>query len=211
MAKGLFITFEGGEGSGKSLQSRLLYDRLSHNGVDTLLIREPGSTSIGEQIRNILLDNNNTMMNAVAECYLYAASRAQLVNEVILPAVESGKVVICDRFADSSYAYQGYARGLGIETVMDINKSALGNTKADITFFLNIKPEKGLLRRRLGSDMNRLDNETLSFHNKVYEGYIKLREMFPKRFVDINGDDTVENITGEIINILYSRFGSILN
>ena len=147
MMKGIFITFEGIDGCGKSTQCELLKDYLTDNGKDFIFVREPGGTVIGERIREILLDKKNTQMTARTELMLFEAARAQITDEVIRPALEEGKTVICDRFFDSSSAYQGKARGMGMEFVSDLNMAATGGLKPDITFFFDISAEEALERR----------------------------------------------------------------
>ena len=150
--RGKFITIEGTDGSGKSTQIGLLMDYLNKKGVDVLFTREPGGTPIGEKIREIILDVNNREMAPETEALLYAASRSQHVREKIIPAVEAGKIVICDRFVDSSLAYQGAARGMGMETIMEMNRAALWGIMPDLTVFFDLSPEKGILRKEKRKD-----------------------------------------------------------
>ena len=164
----MFITFEGCEGVGKSTQLNLLKDYLKETGQEAVFCREPGGTSIGEQIRKVILNPENTEMAAVTESMLYASSRVQLISQVILPALKEGKIVICDRYLDSSIAYQGYARGLGVDLVKKINYYAVENCMPDVTIFLDRSPAESF-RVRPGND--RMEQETREFHNKVYEGY----------------------------------------
>ncbi|HEY8499457.1 MAG TPA: dTMP kinase [Clostridia bacterium] len=192
MRKGLFITFEGGDGSGKSTQLSLLKEYLIKKGIKILTLREPGGAAISEKIRNIILDNRNAEMSPVTEMLLYAASRAQLVSQVIKPSLEKGITVICDRFVDSSYVYQGLARGLGIDTVKLVNDIAIENIMPDITFFMDIDPELALKRRFDASIPDRLENESISFHRDVYEGYLKLTGLYPERIKRINGEIGIE-------------------
>jgi dTMP kinase len=188
MRKGLFITFEGSDGSGKSTQLSLLKEYLTKKGIKIISLREPGGVTISEKIRNIILDNKNTEMSPVTEMLLYAASRAQLVSQVIKPSLEKGITVICDRFVDSSYVYQGLARGLGINTVKLVNDIATENILPDITFFMDIDPELALERRFNESIPDRLENEGITFQHEVYNGYLKLIEMYPERIKRINGE-----------------------
>jgi dTMP kinase len=192
MRKGLFITFEGSDGSGKSTQLSLLKEYLIEKGIKILALREPGGAAISEKIRSIILDNRNTEMSPVTEMLLYAASRAQLVSQVIKPSLEKGITVICDRFVDSSYVYQGFARGLGINTVKLVNDIATGNMLPDITFFMDIDPDLALKRRLNESIPDRLENESIAFHRDVYKGYLKLAGMYPERIKRINGEMGVE-------------------
>lgn len=178
--KGKFITFEGCEGSGKSTQLRLLSETLTREGVDFILTREPGGSEIAEQIRKIILDGKNTAMTCECEALLYAAARVQHLDEVIKPALESGKLVVCDRFVDSSFAYQGIARGLGLDFIAAINSYALEKFPPDITIFLNISPEAAFLRKH-GADKNdRMEQLGMEFHTRVYKGYLTLAEKYPR-------------------------------
>ncbi len=198
MSRGLFITFEGPDGSGKSTQIRRLGDRLRERGEDPLLTREPGGTDISEKIRTLILDPANTAMDPRTEALLYAASRAQLVHQVIEPALREGRTVLCDRFMDSSIAYQGYARGLGTG-VRDINEFAVGGLAPDITFFLDLDPEKGLLRAgKAKGKPDRMEREALSFHRAVYEGYLALSRIYADRFVIIDASRTEEEVFAAI-------------
>jgi dTMP kinase len=171
----LFITFEGPDGSGKTTQARLLAARLRGQGHDVIYVREPGGTAIGDQIRQIVHDVRNVEMQPRAELLLYSASRAQLVEQVIRPHLARGGIVICDRYADSSLAYQGYGRGLDLDMVQRIQAFATGGLTPDLTFYLDLDVEEGL-RRRLASraEWNRLDDQELDFHRRVREGYARL-------------------------------------
>ena len=164
----MFITFEGCEGVGKSTQLNFLRDYLKETGQDAIFVREPGGTSIGEQIRKVILNPANTEMASVTESMLYASSRVQLIDEVILPALREGKLVVCDRYLDSSIAYQGYARGLGADLVKKVNYYAVENCMPDVTIFLDLCPAESF-RATPGND--RMEQENREFHNKVYEGY----------------------------------------
>ncbi len=188
--RGWFITFEGPDGSGKTTQMQRLPPWLVNQGFDVVTTREPGGTPVGEQIRDILHDCANTEMTSEAEILLYSASRAQHVGEVILPALEAGKVVLCDRFFDSTYAYQGYGRGLSLPDLRAITGFATRGLKPDLTLYLDILPEIGLQRRESsGEALNRLDREALAFHQRVREGYLDLIKAEPERwrFVDATG------------------------
>lgn len=177
--KGYFITLEGPDGSGKSTITKLLTIYLKEKGYDIVVTREPGGTSISEDIREIILDNKNIKMSPVTEALLYAASRAQHVHEKILPAIKKNKIVICERFVYSSLVYQGIGRGLGIEKVLSINNFATQGLKPDLTLFFKVDPAKGLKRKRRRNMGDRLEMEDISFHEKVYEGYLKLIKMYP--------------------------------
>jgi dTMP kinase len=191
--KGIFISFEGPDGSGKTTQIVMLREYLETTGRDVLLVREPGGTKISEKIRNVVLDNDNIGMNPVCEALLYAASRAQLTQEVIIPALDSGKVVICDRFVDSSIVYQGIARGLGEEMVGNINRYATAGREPDITFLISISPEEGIRRKNNERELDRLELEDIDFHRKVYEGYKKLKANYD-RIIEIDGTLEINDI-----------------
>jgi dTMP kinase len=174
--RGIFISFEGGDGSGKSTQLSMLQDHLEKQGIEACFIREPGGTILGEKIRKIILDTDNKMMADRTEALLYAASRVQLIEEILDPCLRSGEIVICDRFVDSSIAYQGFGRGLGEAFIKDINKQAVSEYMPDLTVFLDLEPGKAL--RRLANDnrdmKDRLEEEPVKFHDRVYRGYRKL-------------------------------------
>jgi dTMP kinase len=181
---GLFITFEGGEGCGKSTQSRLLLERLQQQNIPALLTHEPGGTPLGNELRKLLKRKRRSSISSRAEMFLFAASRAQLVAEVIRPALEEGKVVICDRFSHSTLVYQGYGRGLDLSTVETVNSLAIQNVEPDVTVFLNISPEQGLARKRSLKD--RFEMENLSFHRRVRKGYLKVAAAEPDRWLVID-------------------------
>lgn len=195
--RGKFITFEGCEGSGKSTQLRLLGEYLTQNGVDFIMTREPGGSAIAEDIRKIILDPENTAMCDECEALLYAAARIQHLKEIVEPALAAGKLVVCDRYVDSSFAYQGAARGLGTEFIEDINSYALENYSPDLTIFLDISP-KDAFERKHGADKNdRIEAMGCGFHEKVYNGYKSLLDKFPRIVaVDCRGTkfETAENI-----------------
>ena len=184
MNRGLFITLEGPDGSGKSTQIEYLREYFRDRGFEAVFTREPGGTEIGEKLRDIILDKCNSEMCDMAEALLYAASRAQHVNQLIKPALEAGKIVICDRFIDSSIAYQGYGRKLG-EAVRIINEFAVDGCMPDITFLLELSPEIG--KSRIKSDVqDRLEQEKIEFHNRVYAGYREIAAFYPQRFVEVD-------------------------
>ncbi len=184
--KGKFITFEGCEGVGKSTQVRFLKEYLLNTNQDCVFLREPGGTDISEDIRKIILDTKNKNMTNECETLLYCAARAQLINEVIRPALEEGKTVICDRFIDSTFAYQGIARGLGADYVEQLNKLACNGVEPDLTIFLDLNP-KDAFERKGGADKNdRLEQENFDFHQKVYDGYKLAAKRNPKRIVCID-------------------------
>jgi len=201
---GKFITFEGPEGSGKTSVIRAVKDFLVAEGYDILTTREPGGSSIAESIRDIILSKENTEMNAYTEALLFAASRSQHFTEIIIPALEAGKIILCDRFIDSSLAYQGYARGLGINNVFEINKFGIGNKLPDLTLFIDVPPKVGLKRvfDNQGRKVDRLDLETVEFHEKVYEGYLLLAKQFENRFIVIDGTNPVETVVEDTIQVI---------
>lgn len=184
--RGKFITFEGCEGSGKSTQIELYRKYLEEKNIEYLFVREPGGTEISEKIRAIILDVNNDKMCDEAEALLYAAARAQLISEKILPALNSGKLVICDRYIDSSFAYQAYARGLGMDFISKINSFAIDNCMPDKTVFLNISSKQAFLRKGGADKDDRLELSGEDFHQRVYEGYIELSKIYSDRFILIN-------------------------
>lgn len=202
----MFITFEGPDGSGKTTQIRLLAEWLREQGREVVLTREPGGTEIGDQIRAVLHDPSNTAMGARAEILLYSADRAQHVAQLIQPALAAGRVVISDRYADSTLAYQGYGRGLDLGVLRTITTFATGGLAPDLTVYLDVTPEEGLQRRRLGGDeWNRLDAEALEFHQRVRDGYLKLVEQEPERWVVIDGARSVEEVEAEILTAVQEK------
>lgn len=197
MRKGIFISIEGPDGSGKSTQIENIKDFFKEKNIDIVFTREPGGTPIGERIRDIILDVNCKEMCNMTEALLYAASRAQHVNEVIRPALEAGKVVICDRFVDSSLAYQGYGRGLG-DSVRVINEYAISGYMPDITFMMELDPEVGISRMINRGKLDRLEEEKVSFHKKVFSGYLELEKKYPDRIVAIDASRSIEEIKKDI-------------
>ena len=196
MNRGFFITFEGGDGSGKSTQISILKESLIEKGYDVILTREPGGTDISEKIRELILDPENGEMEDITEAYLYAAARAQLVRQLIKPALEEGKVVICDRFVDSSIAYQGFGRGLG-DAVGVINTYAVDDCMPDLTILLKLDPERGS-SRIAGREHDRIEQASDEFHRKVYEGYLELEKNYPERIFGVDASGTIEEIAEEI-------------
>lgn len=192
MKKGKFIAIEGPDGSGKSTVAKKLYHYLRQQGVKCVLTREPGGTEISEKIREIILDNNNKEMDSMTEALLYAAARAQHVEEKIKPLLEQGYVVITDRYVLSSLAYQGYARGLGIDAVMEINSYAMGELYPDKVLFFDVSPEVALERKFINREGDRLENEGSDFHNTTYEGYQLAIEKYSDNVVKINADGTIQ-------------------
>lgn len=203
--KGKFITLEGCEGVGKSTQLKLLIEYLKENNIDFVCTREPGGTIISEKIRGIILDKNNTEMSAECEALLYASSRAQLLQQVIIPNLEQGKLVICDRYYDSSFAYQAFARGLGLDFVKSINTFALAHGVPDLTLFLDLTPTEAF-KRKGGADLNdRIEAIGLEFHNKVYLGYKQMQELEPNRIISVDCSKEKEQTHKNIINVLKEK------
>ena len=196
---GKFITIEGTDGAGKSTQIAMLVKFLKNKGIECVVTREPGGTKIGEKLREIVLDPENSEMTYVTEAMLYAASRAQHVEEKIIPALKEGKFVICDRFLDSSLVYQGYARGLETEMIEKINGYALCGIKPDITLFFDIRPEVGITRKKNMHDLDRIEQEKADFHQKVYNGYKTLAQKYPERIKSINAEKTIEEVHKQVV------------
>lgn len=201
---GLFITLEGGEGAGKTSAVPLLTARLEEQGYQVLATREPGGIEIAEAIRAVILDPANTSMDGRTEALLYAAARRQHLVEKVWPALNKGMIVLCDRFVDSSLAYQGYTRGLGMEEVMEINRFAVETTMPDLTLFFDISPEAGLARisENKGREQNRLDLEALSFHESVYKGYRILREQYKDRYVTLDASKPLADVTENAVQAI---------
>ena len=203
----MFITLEGPEGSGKTTAVEAAVKKLEEMGYQIVRTREPGGTPISEQIRNVILDKGNTAMDGRTEALLYAASRRQHLVEKVWPALKEGKIVICDRYLDSSLAYQGGARGLGIEEVLNINLFATENTWPDLTLLFDIKPEIGLARINANADreVNRLDLEKIEFHNKVRESFLALAKRFPDRYVIIDASLSRDEVAKATMEAILSR------
>lgn len=203
----LFVTFEGGEGSGKSSCLAKVAKDLQNAGYEVVITREPGGTPISEQIRNVILDKANTDMDPMTEALLYAASRRQHLVQKILPALHQGKIVLCDRYLDSSLAYQGGARGLGIEKILALNQYAIDGQYPDLTLFFDLEPEVGLERIEENSsrEVNRLDLEKLGFHHKVRDSFLKLMEMFPDRYVRIDASKSREEVENSALEQIIKR------
>lgn len=193
----LFITLEGPEGSGKSSAIEIVYKRLLEEGYEIIRTREPGGTPIAEQIRNVILNKENTNMDIRTEALLFAASRRQHLIEKVWPSLKEGKLVFCDRYLDSSLSYQGHARGLGIEEVLSVNLFATENTFPDLTLLFDIEPEIGLARiaKNDSREVNRLDVEKLEFHKRVREGYLILAKKYPERIVIIDASKPLEEVS----------------
>ncbi|HIT72450.1 MAG TPA: dTMP kinase [Candidatus Fimicola cottocaccae] len=200
--KGLFITIEGTDGAGKSTQIELLTEYLSKKGRDVLVTREPGGTPIGEKIREIILDTENSEMSDITEAMLYAASRAQHVNEKIKPALLEGKIVICDRFVDSSIAYQSSARGISRELIEDINKYAVCGITPDITLYFDITPEEGIKRKKNMHELDRIEKEKEDFHKRVYDGYQNLLKLYPERIKRVDASQSISDVHKQVIEYI---------
>ena len=199
MEKGLFITFEGLDGSGKTTQIKLLHDYLKKKGFDVIKAVEPGGTGIGRKIRKILLDKKNHTMSYKAETFLFLASRAELVSGVILPALRKGKIVICDRFFDSTVVYQGIARALGSKKILDMSLWATGGLVPDVTFLLSVRAGRGKKRMNEASKKrDRIELEKNNFREKIYKGYLDTAGRNRVRFVVIDGEKKIEDIFEEI-------------
>ena len=208
--KGLFITLEGPDGSGKSTMMKLLGSYLKEKGIECILTREPGGTPIGEKIRSLVLDKKNTDIGPETEALLYAASRGQHIHEKILPALEEGKVVLCDRFLLSSLAYQGVGRELGIDKVKAINDFAIKGVNPDLILFLHVDPEATLGRKTAYSGGDRLEQEGKGFHRKVYDGYMQLLDMYPENIKIIDARNPIAKVLAdctEQIEILLNKRG----
>jgi dTMP kinase len=206
---GYFITLEGPDGCGKTTQANLLAEHLRAHGYDVLLTREPGGTSIGDQIRAVLHNLRNTEMDPRTEILLYSASRAQHVHQIIRPQLERGGVVVSDRYADSTLAYQGFGHQLNMEVVRQITVFATGGLKPDLTLYLDLSPEEGLKRRRAasqaGDEWNRMDARALDFHQRVRAGYRQLIAAEPQRWVSFDAAQSIQNLHTQIVEITDAR------
>lgn len=209
---GIFITLEGPDGSGKSTIVNLLSDYFSSSNIDYIFTREPGGTKIGEDIRNIILDNENTKMSARTEALLYAASRSQHIHEKIIPALQAGKVVLCERFVLSSLVYQGIGRGLGVEDVKAINNFGTKGLKPDLTLFFDIDPIVSLNRKMLGENVDRLEMEGMEFHREVYNGYLELINKYPENIVIIDASKSEEEVFKQVkteVEYIFNKGGMV--
>lgn len=203
----MFITLEGPEGSGKTSAIKKVVERLKSLGYSIIETREPGGTPIAEQIRNVILDVKNTSLDPRAEALLYAASRRQHLVEKVWPAIKEGKIVICDRFIDSSLAYQGGARNLGIDNIININMFATEDTWPDLTLLFDIEPEIGLKRIASNSnrEVNRLDLEKLEFHKMVRNTFLQLANRYPKRYVVIDASKSIDEVANDAFNAIIAK------
>jgi dTMP kinase len=204
MDRGLFIVFEGGEGSGKSTILEKIYSWMKDKKIQCIKTREPGGIKISEDIRSIILDPSNTSMDGRTEALLYAAARRQHLVEKVIPALNSGRIVLSDRFIDSSLAYQGFARGLGINEIYEINKFAVGEYIPDLSILFDLEPEEGLNRinKNKEREINRLDLETIEFHKKVREGYSILLKDSKHKIVKIDASKSIEEVFETVKNII---------
>jgi len=202
----LFITFEGGEGTGKSLQARALYRKLSQLAIPAVLVHEPGGTPFGQKIGRWLKWAQDTDISPLTELLLFNASRSQLVTEVIQPSLKNGKIVICDRYADSTTAYQSYGRGLDLEMVRAINNAATQGLKPDLTVLLDMPAEQGLARKRT-KRQDRFEQETLAFHQRVRKGYLKLAASNPERWLVIDASQSKRKIA----QVIWQRVSQLLS
>ena len=209
--KGLFITFEGNDGSGKSSVIETIKKELIDRGYDVIYSREPGGSRVGEEIRDVILDVNNVGMDPKTESLLYAASRREHIVKTILPALNEGKIVLCDRYLDSSLAYQGFARGIGMDKVYDMNLYATESLLPDLTLLICVSPEIGMnrIKQNQRGSLDRLEIEKMDFHKKVYNGYLEVQKKFPNRIVIVNGEASKEQVKKEaldiVINFIYKQ------
>ncbi len=197
---------EGPDGSGKTTQIELLKSYLEDKGYDIVITREPGGTAISEAIRGIILNKEYQEMSHMTELLLYASARAQLVNQVIKPALAEGKAVICDRFVESSAVYQGIGRGLGVSTVYEVNNYALGEVKPKLTIFMDLDAEEGIKRKENQTELDRMEMEDLSFHKRVVEGYRQLAQLYPERIFPVDATLPIEEIHSMIVQEVEKRF-----
>lgn len=203
--KGSFITFEGCEGVGKTTQVERLRRYFEESGQKALFLREPGGTVISEKIREMLLSKENDNMNGKCEALLYSAARAQLLGEVVAPALEKGVIVVCDRFTDSTFAYQGAARGLGMDFIDGLNKLTCGDIVPNVTVFLDMPPRLAFARKG-GADKNdRLESQSMEFHEKVYKGYKEVARRYPDRFVCVDASKDADEVWEDVIDLLRQR------
>lgn len=203
MEKGLFITFEGADGCGKTTQMKLLAEYLQKQGHDVVLTREPGGKGLGEKVREILLNYDGEVSDR-CESFLFLADRAQNIDIIVNPAVEAGKIVLCDRHTDSTVAYQGYGRGQDLDRINLLNNIAVNGRKPDLTFVFDIDTETSM--KRVGKEKDRMENAGIEFHNRVREGYLKIAKHEPERIKVIDAIKSIEEIHEEVLNILAKKF-----
>lgn len=209
----MFITLEGVEGCGKTVQARLLAEQLRASGLTVLLTREPGGTAIGDQIRTVLHDTGNTTMLPTSEILLYSAARAQIVGQVIRPALAAGQTVVSDRYADSTMAYQGYGRQLDLEALRYITAFATGGLKPDVTFLIDLDVTRGLARKHAAfraqrDELNRMDRQSVEFYERVRAGYLEMAAAEPHRWRVVDGGRDIDAIQADIRRILAERMGA---
>ena len=202
--KGIFITFEGPDGAGKTTILNMLSEEFREKGIEAVFTREPGGIRIAEQIREVILNKENTEMDSRTEALLYAAARRQHIVEKVIPGLNEGKLIICDRFIDSSLAYQGFAREIGVDDVYSINMFAIDGVMPEVTLYFDIEPERGLMRisGNDGREVNRLDLEKMDFHLKVQQGYKHLIDKFPERIKVINADQSLDDVYRDVKEVL---------
>lgn len=203
MGKGLFITFEGADGCGKTTQMKLLAEYLQKKGHDIVLTREPGGKGLGEKVREILLNYDGEVSDR-CESFLFLADRAQNIDTIVNPAVDAGKIVLCDRHTDSTVAYQGYGRGLDLDRINLLNNIAVNGRKPDLTFVFDIDTETSM--KRVGKEKDRMENAGLEFHNRVREGYLKIAQQEPERIKVIDASKSIEEIHKEVLNKIAKKF-----
>jgi len=201
----LFITFEGGEGCGKSVQAKMLYDRLCQSNIPTILTYEPGGTPLGDEISRWLKWQEESVITPLTELLLFNASRSQLVEDVIIPNLEKGRVVICDRFADSTTVYQGYGRGLDLTMTRAVNSTATQGLIPNLTILLDLPPEEGFARKK-SDEYDRFEREEITFHEKIRQGYLELATEEPQRWLVIDATQSKE----EIANIIWQKVSQLL-
>jgi dTMP kinase len=205
MKQGLFITFEGPDGSGKTTISQHIHDALVKLGYPVIYTREPGGIDIAEQIRQVVLDPKNTAMDVKTEALLYAASRRQHFVEKVLPALQQHQIVLCDRFIDSSLAYQGYGREIGVEAVLAINEFAIEGHYPDLTIYLDLSAQGGLKRIRHRHYLDRLDQESEAFHRRVVEGYQQVVQAFPHRIVRVDASQALNKVKKKALQLVLKK------
>ena len=203
MEKGLFITFEGADGCGKTTQMKLLAEYLQKKGHEVVLTREPGGKGLGEKVREILLNYDGEVSDR-CESFLFLADRAQNIDIIVNPAVEAGKIVLCDRHTDSTVAYQGYGRGLDLERINLLNNLATNDRKPDLTFVFDIDTETSM--KRVGKEKDRMESAGLEFHNRVRDGYLKIAQQEPERIKVIEASKSIEDIHKDVLNQLAKKF-----
>lgn len=203
----MFITFEGGEGSGKSTIAKMIYDEFLKENKKVILTREPGGVKIAEDIRNIILDKNNTNLDDRSEALLFAASRRQHLKEKVIPALNKGEIVLCDRYIDSSLAYQGGGKNLGVDEVYKINLFATDALLPDLTLLFDIEPQLGLdrINQNKNREINRLDLETMTFYNKVRDTYLELAKKYPERIVIVDASKSIEEVFNTSLKIINNK------